>query len=237
MTITCYRYLVEPLTIIDLLAILPGIIKFSALCGIAVSPALMGGALVNLRLLRILRLQRVLKDYDTFKKFESALGVQGSDIKPYQLQLARVIIDIFTILSVTSGLIYSAEHNVNPEITDYFSALYFCIITLTTVGYGDIHPVTTAGRWIVSGAIIVGIGVVPPLAAALVEALYDREGEQNQTTDLTGTMNVKANETISAEDSYEALSVRLSRLEEKVDHTNERIEQLLEVLESKGMKS
>lgn len=82
------RYLIEPFTIIDLLAILPGIIKFSAICGAAVPPALMGGALINLRLLRILRFQRILKDYDTFKKFESALGIQASDIRPYQLPLA-----------------------------------------------------------------------------------------------------------------------------------------------------
>lgn len=128
------KYVVEPLAIIDLLAILPGIIKFAYIAGISVPSTLMGGALINLRLLRILRLQRVLVDYETFKKFELALGLPASDTRPYQLQLARVVISIFTLLSVTSGLIYSAEHNVNPDIPDYFTAVYFGIITLTTVG-------------------------------------------------------------------------------------------------------
>ena len=128
------KYVLEPLAIIDLLAILPGIIKFAYIAGISVPSSLMGGALINLRLLRILRLQRVLIDYETFKKFEMALGLPSSDTRPYQLQLARVVISIFTLLSVTSGLIYSAEHNVNPDIPDYFTAVYFGIITLTTVG-------------------------------------------------------------------------------------------------------
>ena len=63
-----------------------------------------------------------------------SLGLPSSDTRPYQLQLARVVISIFTLLSVTSGLIFSAEHNVNPDIPDYFTAVYFGIITLTTVG-------------------------------------------------------------------------------------------------------
>ena len=56
-------------------------------------------------------------------------------------------------------------------------ALYFCslITTLTTVGFGDVRPITTAGRWVVSGAILVGSVVIPAQAAALVEALLDRE--------------------------------------------------------------
>lgn len=128
------KYVVEPLAIIDLLAILPGIIKFAYIAGISVPSSLMGGALINLRLLRILRLQRVLVDYETFKKFELTLGLPASDTRPYQLQLARVVISIFTLLSVTSGLIFSAEHNVNPDIPDYFTAVYFGIITLSTVG-------------------------------------------------------------------------------------------------------
>jgi hypothetical protein len=60
--------------------------------------------LINLRLLRILRLQRVLQDMDTFTKFEMALGISDSNVKAWQLQLARTVLSIFTLLSVSTGL-------------------------------------------------------------------------------------------------------------------------------------
>ena len=83
---------------------------------------------------------------NTFSQFEMALGLPPQAIRPYQLQLARVLLSIFTLLSVSSGLIYTCEHDVNPEIPDYFAALYFGLTTLTTVGFGDITPITAGGR-------------------------------------------------------------------------------------------
>jgi voltage-gated potassium channel Kch len=134
--------------------------------------------LINLRLLRILRLQRVLQDMDTFTKFEVALGISDSNVKAWQLQLARTVLSIFTLLSVSTGLIYTAEHDVNPNIPDYFTALYFGLTTLTTVGFGDIVPVSWEGRLVVSGSILAGVAVIPAQAAVLVEALLARQEER-----------------------------------------------------------
>jgi len=93
--------------------------------------------LINLELLRVLRLRRVLQDLDTFTKFERALGIpSNSVVQEWQLQLARVLLSLFTLLSVASGMIYTAEHDANPAMTDYFTALYFGLTTLTTVGFG-----------------------------------------------------------------------------------------------------
>ncbi|OEU18669.1 voltage-gated potassium channel [Fragilariopsis cylindrus CCMP1102] len=119
--------------------------------------------LFNLQLLRVLRLQRFLQDLDSFEKFTGTRNV----VKAWQLQLARVVLSLFTLLSVSSGLIYTAENVVNPNINNYFDALYFGLTTLTTVGFGDVNPVTWQGRLVVCGSIIV--------AAALLEALLDRE--------------------------------------------------------------
>lgn len=237
------EYVVQPLAIIDLAAILPGLIKITSALGFAVPPSLMGGALINLRLLRILRLQRVLVDYDTFSKFELALGLNPSDARPYQLQLARIIISIFTLLSVTAGLIYSAEHIVNPDIPDYFTALYFTLTTLTTVGFGDISPVTTAGRWIVSGSILVGSVVIPAQAAALVEALLDREGEkQDMKADASSVgrgRSLKGDGIRAMMDDNEddillpSVQSRMDRLEQKVEDTNARLDKVLTILEAR----
>ena len=223
------KFVLKPLAVIDLIAILPGLIKFMVAVGISVPASFTGGALINLRLLRLLRLQRVLVDYETFKKFELALGLNISDTRPYQLQLARIVISIFTLLSVTAGLVYTTEHRVNPEITDYFTSLYFSLTTLTTVGFGDVHPMTTAGRWVVSGAILVGSVVIPAQAAALVEALLDREGEKD-------TPGARRENGIDKDLALESLASRMDRLEEKMDQTNQRIERLLAALEAKPLK-
>lgn len=95
------------------------------------------GGLITLRLLRILRLQRVLSSMETFANFQRALGVTNpTDVQPYKLQLARVILSLSTLLSVAAGLIYTTEHEVNPALPDYFTALYFGLTTITTVGFG-----------------------------------------------------------------------------------------------------
>ena len=139
--------------------------------------------LINLELLRVLRLRRVLKDLATFERFAervflgTARGEQvvNTLVQEWQLQLARVLLSLFTLVSVATGLVYTAENEVNPAINNYFDALYFGLTTLTTVGFGDIVPMTVAGKLVVCGAILIGVAVVPAQAAALVEALLERE--------------------------------------------------------------
>ena len=222
-------YVVRPLAIIDLIAILPGIMQVVSLLGIGVPANLLSGVLVNLRMLRVLRLQRVLKDYETFCKFEQAVGLDPSDIRPYQLELARVVISIFTLLSVTAGVVYSAEHLVNPDIPDYFTSLYFAVTTISTVGFGDISPVTTAGRFAVSGSILVAVAVVPAQAAALADALLNkpsgakgqREEDTQQLKEAGGLPGL----------SLEKLDARMNELEKRLDETNAKLDKILDKLE------
>jgi len=179
-----FRYLTKPLVSIDavvvilpliLSGILPlwdfgimtGFIPGVSLPGWLLSTSSSNSALLNLRLLRILKFQRVLTNEKTYMNFEMALGMKQTDVRPYQLQLARVVISIFTLVSVSTGLIYTAEHEANPLFTDYFTALYFGLTTLTTVGFGDITPVTFQGRLVVMASILAGVIVVPAQAASL----------------------------------------------------------------------
>ena len=167
------RHLSQPLVIVDIVVvILPVVLPM--LSGIPPWLTSQSG-LINLRLLRILRLQRVLQDLETFSAFTMALGLGNvkNEVQPYQLQLSRVILSLFTLLSVSAGLIYAAEHGVNPDMDNYFSALYFTLTTLTTVGFGDITPVTFQGKLIVSGTILAGVTIIPAQAAALVESLMN----------------------------------------------------------------
>jgi Ion transport protein len=90
-------------------------------------------SLINLRLLRVLRFQRLLQDELSFSRFVSGLWIppgSGKDalscviVESWQLQLARVLLSLFTLISISTGLIYAAEQGVNPGIENYFSALY-----------------------------------------------------------------------------------------------------------------
>ena len=126
----------------------------------------------------MLKFQRILTDKDTFMKFELALGMRESDVRPYQLQLARVAVSIFTLVSVSTALIYAAEHEVNPQIPDYSTALYFGLTTLRTVGFGNISPVTSQGRLVVCTTILAGLAIVPAKAASLAEAYLDFQKER-----------------------------------------------------------
>jgi Ion channel len=141
--------------------------------------------LQNLLLLRILKLQRVLTDINTFARFAITLGLKPKDVRPYQLQLARALLSTYTLVSVASGLIYTAEHEVNPAMTDYFCALYFTLTTLTTVGLGDVVPVTALGRFFTSAMICVGVAVIPVQAAKLAEAFIAFQKDQDLAKRIT----------------------------------------------------
>ena len=90
-------------------------------------------------------------------------------------------------MSVSTGLIYSAEHEVNPQIPDYFTALYFGLTTLTTVGFGDISPVTVSGRFVVMASILAGVAIIPAQAANLAEAYLDFMKERSSAASSTMT--------------------------------------------------
>lgn len=160
--------------------VMTGVFPYVSLPGWLLSSSA-SSALLNLRLLRILKFQRVLTDENTYMNFEMALGMRKTEVRPYQLQLARVIISIFTLVSVSTGLIYTTEHEVNPQIPDYFTALYFGLTTLTTVGFGDITPVTFQGRLVVGGSILAGVAIIPAQAASLAEAYLDFQKERGST--------------------------------------------------------
>jgi voltage-gated potassium channel Kch len=173
------RHILNPQFAIDVVvvvlplmfALAPNIDKSSLpLPGWMTSPS----TLINLELLRVLRLRRVFQDATTYTNFARALGIRNIGVQLWQLQLARVLFSLFTLLSVSTGLIYTAEHDVNPAIPDYFTALYFSISTLATLGLGDITPITWQGRLVVCATIVAGVAIVPAQAAALVDALVSR---------------------------------------------------------------
>ena len=99
-----------------------------------------------------MRLVRYLKDEHFF----------FGSIQRKTLILVRIGFTVFAIIFVSAGLVYYAEHDANPKVFRTFAdALYFSIVTMATVGYGDITPITPYGRWVTVLIIFAGIILLP----------------------------------------------------------------------------
>ena len=130
--------------IIDLLAILPSIL-----------PLLLGG--VDLRWLRILRLMRLLK----FSHYSSALEDLFSAVQHERRSFAATLYLLILAILISSSLIYLFEQNVQPEhFGSIPDAMWWTVVTLTTVGYGDIVPMTVAGKFVATLTALMGVCVV-----------------------------------------------------------------------------
>jgi voltage-gated potassium channel len=130
--------------IIDLLAILPSIL-----------PLLLGG--VDLRWLRILRLMRLLK----FSHYSSALEDLFSAVQHERRSFAATLYLLILAILISSSLIYVFEQNIQPEhFGSIPDAMWWTVVTLTTVGYGDIVPMTVAGKLVATLTALMGVCVV-----------------------------------------------------------------------------
>ncbi|MEO5907233.1 MAG: ion transporter [Saprospiraceae bacterium] len=142
-----WKYVTSFFGIIDLLAILPSYI------GIFITG---GQSLLFIRLFRLMRIFRI---------FEMGHFVREGSIVANALKASRVKITVFltfiTIASVVLGaMMYMVEVGHNDQITNVPEGIYWAIVTLTTVGYGDAIPVTGFGKFLASLVMILGYGVI-----------------------------------------------------------------------------
>jgi len=134
-------------SIIDLASILPILATLTDL-----------GFLRIIRILRLVRLVRVLRFQRAFQGKNTLFG----KITETDLIIIRIALTIFTIIFVSAGLTWAIESVVQPEkIQTIWDAMYFTIITITTVGYGDISPVTTIGRLVSVLTVLAGVTLIP----------------------------------------------------------------------------
>ena len=148
------RYICSFYGIIDLVAILPFYIQ-------AFFPGL------DLRVLRALRLLRILKLNHYNSALDDLFGAILEEKKSFLTTL--YIFSVAFVLS--SSLIYYAEHKVQPEaFRSIPDAMYWSIITLTTVGYGDVSPITVFGKSIAAITAIFGVVVVALLTGIVANS-------------------------------------------------------------------
>ena len=180
------RFLVSPIGLIDLLAILPFYLPF-------LIP-------VDLRVVRILRLVRFLRLLK-LTRYTRSVSTMAAVVRERRHELLVAVFLTSLLLVVASTLMYYLESKVQPEeFPNIVASLWWAVATLTTIGYGDVFPVTGLGR-LLSGIIaVLGIGLVALptaiISSGFVEALARNkalagDGEETETETDTGSGAVR----------------------------------------------
>lgn len=151
-------YPLTPMALIDLLSMLP--------CFIALNQ--------SFKALRVLRLLRALR---AFKLVRYSKGMQAliAAITRQRQQLVIVLVLASSYLVVCALVIFNVEPDTFPSI---FDALYWSVVSLTTVGYGDLYPVSEAGRAIAMLSSLMGIAIVALPSAIITAGLLEELKEE-----------------------------------------------------------
>ncbi|QLH79099.1 potassium channel family protein [Halosimplex rubrum] len=147
----------NPYTVVDLLSVLPTVL---VILYPVPAVALNAGFLRVLRVVRVLRFYRFTRDEEFF--FGSVSG--GA------LRATKLLLTVLVVLFVSAGLFYAAETRANPGVEHFGDAFYYVVITLSTVGFGDIVPVTRPGRWVTVISVLAAIILIPWQASKIVRA-------------------------------------------------------------------
>ena len=144
------------MAIIDLLAILPSIMVVNS----------------GLRLLKVIRLLRTLRVFRVFKAIRYSTNIQMIlNVFKRTKESLLVVCGIAVIYTLVSALVI---FNVEPDtFSNFFEAVYWATVSLTTMGYGDIYPISVAGRIVTMISSFMGIAIVALPAGIITSGLME----------------------------------------------------------------
>jgi voltage-gated potassium channel len=153
---TRIRYILSPVALIDLMAILPFYLSFLVA--------------IDLRYLRLLRMLRLLKLAHYFKGLRLFLDVLYREATA----IGAAILMVMVLIILSASIMYTIEHQAQPEAFQSIPhAIWWAVVTMTTVGYGDVTPVTFLGKFIAIFIMLLGVAVVALPAAMLATKFGD----------------------------------------------------------------
>lgn len=164
------RWALTPLALADLLSVLPFYLPFLG---------------ADLRVFRAARLFRILR-FAKLARYSLALQTFGRVVAAKKEELITTFVLLLVLLLLASSLLYFAENSAQPDaFSSIPKAMWWGIATLTTVGYGDVVPITGVGRVLASMIAIMGIGMfaLPTgiLGAAFVDEIQSRKVKNTVT--------------------------------------------------------
>lgn len=204
------RFMRSPMAIIDLLAIAPFWLSM-------LFP-------VDLRFLRLARLLRVLK----LTRYSAATNLLFEVMREEARVLGAAMFMLFLLLMLMASATYFAEHAVQPiAFSNIPQAMWWAVVTVTTVGYGDVVPVTLLGKVFGAALGVIGVGMVALpagiLASGFSNALLRRQHDLRCEVDLAmadGSINPAEREQLSHRG--EALSLSDEDVADIIDDTSRR---------------
>ena len=160
-----WRFVRSFFGVLDLVAILP----FYLASGVDLR------AVRTFRLLRLLRILKLARYSDAVRRLRRAGGIVREELVLF-LNVALILI----FLSAVG--IYYFEHDRQPEhFASVFHSLWWAVVTLTTVGYGDMFPITTGGRVFTFFVLFLGLGIVAVPTGLFASALAKAREEEEDT--------------------------------------------------------
>lgn len=168
------------MAIIDLLSILPGL-------------NLMNASFKLLRLTRLLKIVRLLK----ITRYSSKISMFLNVLKKERHVLFAVLLLALFYIFIMALIMFNAEPHVNPEtgeetFSSFFDALYWATVTLTTVGYGDLCPVTDIGRVVSMLSSLFGVAIIAlpsgVITASYLEELREYRNRKEKARRITADM-------------------------------------------------
>ena len=158
------KYMVSPMAIVDLIAVLPFYLGMFFT--------------IDTRFLRVLRLFRVFK----LSRHFSAMSVLLTVIRNEIATLLSAIFILLVLIVLASAGMFVVEHSVQPDAFGTIPrAMWWASITLTTVGYGDVVPLTIAGKILGAFITILGVGMAA-LPAGIIASGFTRELNKRRDT-------------------------------------------------------
>lgn len=163
-----FYYIFSFIGLIDLLSILP----FYA-------PLIITTNLTFLRIFRLFRLLRIFK----LLRYSSSISILGRAIGRIKTELLSTLFIAFIVLLLSANVMYVIENEAQPEaFANMGEALWWAVATLTTVGYGDVYPITYMGKFLSGIIAIIGIGIVAIptglLSSAFMTELQERKEQK-----------------------------------------------------------
>lgn len=170
------RFLMQPVTIADVLAFLPELVV------ILFFPHLAGGWLAAMRALRLFRLFKLAR-------YVPAFAIVGAAVRRAWAPLMAALAVAAAQLYVAAMMLYFIEGDSKPEAFGSITrSLWWAVVTLTTVGYGDVYPETDWGRVAAALVALAGVGIVAMptgiLASAFAEEFRERHEAQQRAAEL-----------------------------------------------------
>jgi voltage-gated potassium channel len=188
------RYIFSPIALIDLLAIAPFFIAMFFV--------------VDLRYLRLIRVLRLLKLSHYFQGFNIFITVIKKELK----NIAAAIMVMMFLIVIAASLMYTLENEAQPEVFgNIMHSLWWAVVTMTTVGYGDVTPVTLLGKMVATFIMLIGVGLVA-LPAGMLAARFGEELRERKRNLDVHIKHALADGIID-EDEYQSLEELTSELE------------------------